>query len=109
MKKIEPSVEHTLSDLRRAKAGLNQDIAALGTESSGHGLGQSVNTSQKRSTALNAKLQLLFSEHSSATNSTIAQFVISIKKESNKPCGRSEAAGRDQRQLGTWRQRPTEP
>ena len=49
----------TLGNLGRAEAGLNQNIAALGTESSGNGLGEGVDTSQESGTALNTELDLL--------------------------------------------------
>jgi hypothetical protein len=52
-------LQRTLCDLGRAKAGLDEDIAALGTEGSSDSLGQGVNTSQESSAALNAKLELL--------------------------------------------------
>lgn len=51
---------HTiLGDLGRAKAGLNEDISALGSEGSGNGLGEGVNTSEESGTALNTELELL--------------------------------------------------
>ena len=51
---------HTvLSDLGRAEAGLNEDVAALGTEGGGHGPGEGVDTLEKSLPALNAELELL--------------------------------------------------
>lgn len=50
----------TLGDLGGPEAGLDQDVAALGTESSGNGLGKGVDTGQESGAALNTKLELLF-------------------------------------------------
>ena len=51
---------HTiLGDLGRAEAGLNEDVAALGTEGGGHGPGEGVDTLKKGLPSLNAKLELL--------------------------------------------------
>jgi hypothetical protein len=51
---------HTvLGDLGRAVAGLNKNIAALGTESGGHSPGEGVDTLEECLPALNAKLELL--------------------------------------------------
>jgi len=51
---------HTiLGDLGRAEAGLNEDVAALGTEGGGHGPGEGVDTLEKSLPALNAELELL--------------------------------------------------
>lgn len=50
---------HTLCDLGRAVAGLNKDIATLGTESSGDGSGEGVDTVQQSLSALNTELELL--------------------------------------------------
>lgn len=49
----------TLGDLGRAEAGLDQDISALGTEGSGDGLGQRLDTGQERGAALDTELELL--------------------------------------------------
>lgn len=60
LKVREDVVLHTLGDLGRSVAGLDQNISALGTQSSGDGLGKCVDTSQKRSATLDTKLELLF-------------------------------------------------
>lgn len=52
-------MKHTLGDLGGSEAGLDQDIATLGTEGGSNGLGQGVNTSQEGGTAVNAELELL--------------------------------------------------
>ncbi len=49
----------TLGDLGGAEAGLDQDIATLGTECGGNSAGQSVNTSQESGATLNTELELL--------------------------------------------------
>lgn len=49
----------TLGDLGRAEAGLDQNIATLGTQGGRNGLGQSLNTGKKRSTTLDAELEFL--------------------------------------------------
>ena len=49
----------TLGDLGRAKAGLNEDISALGAQSSADGLCEGVDTSQESGAALNTELKLL--------------------------------------------------
>lgn len=59
------SIKHTLGDLGGSEAGLDQDIATLGTEGGGNSLGQGVNTSQQGGTAVNTELELLYS-HASA-------------------------------------------
>jgi hypothetical protein len=52
---------HTvLCDLGRAIAGLDEDVAALGSEGGGHGPGESVDTLEKSLPALNAELELLY-------------------------------------------------
>ena len=51
---------HTvLGDLGRAEAGLNEHVAALGTESGGHGPCEGLDTLEKCLSALNAELELL--------------------------------------------------
>jgi len=51
---------HTvLGDLGRAEAGLNEDIAALGTESGGHGPCEGLDTLEECLSALDAELELL--------------------------------------------------
>lgn len=50
----------TLGDLGGAVRRLNENIATLGTQSRGDGLGQSVNTLEEVGTGLNAELELLF-------------------------------------------------
>ena len=50
----------TLGDLGGAEAGLDEDIATLGTESSGDGPGEGLNTSEESGTALNTELELLY-------------------------------------------------
>lgn len=52
----------TLCDLRRTKAGLNEDVSALRTEGSSNSLSQGIDTSEESSTALNTELELLYSE-----------------------------------------------
>lgn len=53
--------KHTLGDLGGSEAGLDQDIATLGTEGGSNGLSQGVDTSEEGGTALNAELELLYS------------------------------------------------
>lgn len=53
-------VIQTLGDLGRAKAGLNEDISALGTECGSNGLGEGVDTSEESGTTLNTELELLY-------------------------------------------------
>lgn len=50
---------HTLGDLGRTVARLNQDIPALGTESCGDGLCEGVNTLEESCASLDAELELL--------------------------------------------------
>jgi hypothetical protein len=52
----------TLGDLRRTKAGLNEDVSALRTEGSSNSLSEGIDTSEESSTALNTELELLYSE-----------------------------------------------
>jgi hypothetical protein len=52
----------TLGDLRRTKAGLNEDVSALRTEGSSNSLSEGIDTSKESSTALNTELELLYSE-----------------------------------------------
>lgn len=49
----------TLCDLGGAKAGLDEDVAALGTECCRDGLGEGLDTGQQRGASLDAKLELL--------------------------------------------------
>lgn len=58
---------HTLGDLGRAITRLNQDVATLGAESGGDGLGEGVDTSQQSGAALDAELELLFVAAESAS------------------------------------------
>jgi hypothetical protein len=54
---------HTiLGDLRRTKAGLNEDVSALRTEGSSNSLSEGIDTSEESSTALNTELELLVSK-----------------------------------------------
>ena len=50
---------HTLGDLGRAVAGLDEDVATLGTKSSGDSSGEGVDTVQKSLSALDTELELL--------------------------------------------------
>lgn len=50
---------HTLGDLGRAVAGLDEDVATLGTKSSGDGSGEGVDTVEQSLSALNTELELL--------------------------------------------------
>jgi hypothetical protein len=50
---------HTFCDLGRAVAGLDEDVATLGTESGGDGSGKSVDTVQQTLPGLNTELELL--------------------------------------------------
>lgn len=53
--------KHTLGDLGRAVAGLDQDVATLGAEGCRDSASDCVDTLEQGSTALNAKLELLSS------------------------------------------------
>lgn len=50
---------HTLGDLGRAIRGLDQDIAAFGTEGGGNSLGQGVDTLEELGAGLDAELEVL--------------------------------------------------
>lgn len=50
---------HTLGDLGGTEAGLDQDVAALGSEGRSDSLGESVDAGKESSTALDAELELL--------------------------------------------------
>ncbi|KAK1245315.1 hypothetical protein MKX08_004944 [Trichoderma sp. CBMAI-0020] len=91
----------TLGDLGRAEAGLNQDISALGSQSSGNGLGQSVGTGQERGAGLNTKLELLF--HLVSTTNTMSNPNCLVL-----PCGQIELADQGCFQIGTYKHR-TQP
>jgi len=53
------AIAHTLGDLGRAIAGLDQDIPALGTESCCDGLCESLDTDEERSAGIDTEFQLL--------------------------------------------------
>lgn len=55
-----PRSEPTLGDLGRAIGRLDEDIATLGAQSRGDGLGQGVNTLEEVGTSINTELELLF-------------------------------------------------
>jgi len=73
---------HTLCDLGRAVAGLNKDIATLGTESSGDGSGEGVDTVQQSLSALNTELELL---------EAIVSLWYGQVRHNIVPCGRNAA------------------
>lgn len=50
---------HTLCDLGRAIRRLDEDVAALRTESGRDGTGKGINTLEKRRTGLNAEFEIL--------------------------------------------------
>lgn len=52
-------VTHTLCDLGRAIRRLDEDVAALRTESGRDGTGKGINTLEKRRTGLNAEFEIL--------------------------------------------------
>lgn len=52
-------VRHTLCDLRRTVALVNQDIATLWSESGSNGLSKGVNTLEELGTSFNTKFELL--------------------------------------------------
>jgi hypothetical protein len=90
----------TFSDLRRAEAGLNQNISALGSKSDSNGLGQSIGTSQESGTGLNTKLEFLF--HLVNTTNTLS---ISNSNCFVLPCEQIEAADQGYLQIGTCMRR----
>lgn len=51
----------TLGDLGGAEAGLDEDVATLGTEGGGDGPGEGLDTGEESGTALNTELELLYS------------------------------------------------
>ena len=92
----------TLGDLGRAKAGLNQDVAALGTESSSDGLGQGVDTRQQSSAALNTELELLQQLLARPSRRICRCCIASL------PCEQNASAVQGHLR-GTWKQQRTEP